>query len=83
MTSHRCHDLLMRESQLAAIARALGKPSSEVRDCLEYHLEIGGITEMPVSDWPPTAHDVQIAFLRSYKKSLRKSNSSLASESSS
>lgn len=40
---------------VSAIARALGKPSSDVRECLDYHLEIGGITEMPVSDWPPTA----------------------------
>jgi hypothetical protein len=40
---------------VSAIARALARPSSDVRDCLEYHLEIGGITEMPVSDWPPTA----------------------------
>jgi hypothetical protein len=40
---------------VSAIARALGKSSSNVRDCLEYHLEIGGITEMPVADWPPTA----------------------------
>lgn len=40
---------------IAAIARAIGHPSSDVRDALTYHLEIGSITEIPVGDWPPTA----------------------------
>jgi hypothetical protein len=51
---------------IAAIARAIGHPSSDVRDTLEYHLEIGSITEMPIADWPPTARrsDHMPAFLQ-------------------
>ena len=51
---------------VAAIARGLARSSSDVRHCLEYCLEIGGITEMPISDWPPTARrsDRLPAFLK-------------------
>lgn len=40
---------------VSAIARGLGKSSTDVRECLEYHISIGTITGMPVADWPPTA----------------------------
>jgi hypothetical protein len=50
---------------VSAIARGLLLPSSDVREALEYHLEIGSISEMPASDWPPTARrsDHMPAFL--------------------
>ena len=37
-----------------AIARCLARPSEDVRTTLTHHIEIGGITEMPKDDWPPT-----------------------------
>ena len=37
-----------------AIARSLIRPSEDVRLTLQYHIEIGTITEMPKDDWPPT-----------------------------
>jgi len=40
---------------VAAIARALLFPSGDVRETLQYHLDIGSIVEMPASDWAPTA----------------------------
>lgn len=38
-----------------AIARSLQRTYTDVRATLEYFVEIGGITEMPQNDWPPTA----------------------------
>jgi hypothetical protein len=40
---------------VAAIARALLFPSPDIRETLQYHLDIGSIVEMPASDWAPTA----------------------------
>ncbi|HUD11885.1 MAG TPA: helix-turn-helix domain-containing protein, partial [Candidatus Saccharimonadia bacterium] len=40
---------------VAAIARALLFPSSDVRETLQFHLDLGSIVEMPASDWAPTA----------------------------
>lgn len=40
---------------IAAIARAVGFPSTDIRETLDHHLEIGSIAEIPVADWPPTA----------------------------
>jgi hypothetical protein len=37
-----------------AIARALNKPFTEIRETLTYFIELGSITEMPQTDWPPT-----------------------------
>lgn len=58
---------------ISAIARALARSSTDVRACLEYHLEIGGITEMPVSDWPPTARraDRLPAFLKNEPEKIQ------------
>lgn len=58
---------------VSVIARAIGKSFSDVRDCLEYHLEIGSITEMPVSDWPPTARraDRLPAFLQKESEKIQ------------
>lgn len=35
------------------IARAMQRTFSDVHVTLKYFIEVGGITEMPVSDWPP------------------------------
>lgn len=38
-----------------AIARALNRPFVDIRETLVYFMELGSITEMPQTDWPPTA----------------------------
>lgn len=58
---------------VAAIARGLLKPSTDVRDTLQYHLDIGSLSEMPASDWPPTARraDRLPSFLSSVPESVQ------------
>jgi hypothetical protein len=38
-----------------AIARALARSFDEVYETLQYFIDVGGITVMPVSDWPPSS----------------------------
>lgn len=40
---------------VAAIARSLTYPFAAVRETLAYFVHTGGISDMPMSDWPPTA----------------------------
>jgi hypothetical protein len=58
---------------VAAIARALLFPSGDVRETLQYHLDIGSIVEMPASDWAPTARraDRLPAFLAAVPEAIQ------------